>query len=99
MHEPKKLKVDDVMMVPTGGTGIKPPTKTVVTWEENKVWMQITRKINLGNYESLELGCGATVTTLPGESVTEALKRVERDVRGEFSDLMEAFGESETKED
>jgi len=59
----------------------------------DKVWVQISRKVRLGQYEMLELGCGATVSALPGETVAEALKRVEADVRREHAELMEVMRE------
>lgn len=78
------------LVPPAGGSGILPPP---ARREEDRVWVQISRKIRLGQYEMLELGCGATVSTLPGETVAEALKRVEADVRREHAELMEALRE------
>jgi hypothetical protein len=49
--------------------------------------------VNLGRYDMLEVGCGATVTVNPGETLAEALKRVEADVRREHAELLEALRE------
>ena len=73
--------------------GVKTLAEEAPAREGDKVWVQITRKVNLGNYESLELGCGATVSTRPGETLAAALRRVEADVRREHAALLEALGE------
>jgi len=73
---------------PTGGSGIQPPKR-----EDDRVWVQVSRKVNLGKYDMLEVGCGATVSVLHGETLSDALKRVAEEVKREQAELMEVLRE------
>lgn len=78
------------LIPPAGGSGALPPP---ARREEDRVNVQVSRKVNLGKYDMLEVSCGATVSVRPGETVAEALKRVEADVRLEHAELLEALRE------
>jgi hypothetical protein len=86
MDEPKVKR----MVPPEGGSGVQ---RARAPREDDRAWVQISRKVNLGRYDMLEVGCGATVTVDPGETLAEALKRVEADVRREHAELLEALRE------
>lgn len=76
------------LAAPPGGSGIQPARR-----EEDRVNVQVSRKVNLGKYDMLEVGCGATVTVLPGETLAEAIRRVAADVKAEHADLLAALRE------
>jgi hypothetical protein len=51
----------------------------------------VSRKVNLVKYDMLEVGCGATVSLLPGETLRDAIKRAAEDVKAEHDDLLEVL--------
>lgn len=85
----KTLRPEDVPEPPPGGTGIRTARGT----DGDRVWVQVTRKVNLGKYEILEVGCGSSVSLEPGETVSAGLKRVGAVVRAEFAELLEVVRE------
>lgn len=46
--------------------------------DEDKIWVTITRKVNLGNYESAEIQAGYSQTIKEGEDPLELIKEAER---------------------
>lgn len=61
--------------------------------EGDRVWVSISRKIQLAKFDMLEVGIGSSVTILPGETEAEALRRIGDVVRAEHADLMEVVRE------
>jgi len=93
----KKLRPEN-LVPPPGGSGIqrRPPEKLEVEVRRDggdRVWAQVSRKVRLAKYESLEVGCGSTVSVNEGETLSDALKRVGAVVREEFAELLEVLRE------
>ena len=63
--------------------------------EVDRTWVAIERTVNLAPYESLKVAVGATVSLEPGESVTDAIRRVAKDVRQEHADMLEVVREEQ----
>jgi hypothetical protein len=59
--------------------------------QEDRVWVTITRKVNLGNYEMMDLQFGASVSVLPEETLTKAFARVSVDVRKEHASFLKSL--------
>ena len=81
---------------PRGGTGVQKVQKVpevVVRKEDDRVYVNISRKVNLAKYEMLEVGVGSTVSVHPGETLSDAIKRVAAVVRAEHADIFEVVRE------
>lgn len=54
----------------------------MIKLEGNRIWVSFSRKVNLGNYESIDVQCGATVDLEDGaEEVEGQILRLAREVR------------------
>ena len=53
----------------------------MVKVEGNRVWVQYNRKINIGNYESVDVSCGATVDLEESEKLEEKLIKIASSVK------------------
>ena len=62
----------------------------------DRVWISIDRRVYLGKQESLNVSCGASVSLIPGEKVSEAMKRIGLTVREEHAELLEVVREEQT---
>lgn len=59
----------------------------------DRVWVSISRKVRLEKFDMLEVGIGSSVSILPDETESEALRRIGAVVRVEHADLMEVVRE------
>jgi len=89
----KKLD-ESVLIPPPSGSGIQTPKHTVsLTTYEDRVWASISQKVNLGNYENIDVAVGATVSVRDGETHADAIRRISKDLLREHGDLLEAARE------
>lgn len=72
-----------------------PPDRPAVNAgrDGDRVWVTVSRKVQLAKFDMLEVGLGSSISILPGESESEALRRVGKIVRAEHADLMEVVRE------
>ena len=63
--------------------------------ELDRVWVGLTRKYRVVQYESLEVNIGSTVSVYPGEGTAEAIRRVFAEVKGEYDDVITVMREEE----
>lgn len=64
-----------------------------------RVYVRLSHKVNLGNYEMLEVTCGVDVAIEPGESIKAAFARVVPEVREELGIVREEVLRDVTKSD
>jgi len=48
--------------------------------QPNRVWLTYGRKVNLGNYESVDISMGMSTDLEPGESVRDAITRCGKEI-------------------
>jgi hypothetical protein len=63
--------------------------------DPDRAWLTLERKYRVAQYESLTVNLGAATAVQPGEDLPEAMKRLFRELREEFSDVLEAMREQE----
>lgn len=51
-----------------------------ITNTEDKIWVTVTRKVNLGNYESAEVQAGYSKTVGEGENPLELIQEAEKEL-------------------
>jgi hypothetical protein len=87
-HQPRKKRVAGDPKPPPSGTGVSAPRTDV---EPGRVWLTLARKYRVAEYESLTVDLGASSPLEPGETQSQALKRVFAELREDFGDVVEVM--------
>jgi long-subunit fatty acid transport protein len=82
MAKTLKAAGPDDVAPPPSGTGRQVPVDT------DRVWLTLGRKYRVAEYESLSIDLGAASSVQPGEDLAAAHRRVFRELKGEFGDVL-----------
>lgn len=54
----------------------------------SKVWLSVSRKVNLGNYESIGIDLGGSAPVLDGETRRDVLRRLYSEYTEELAEML-----------
>ncbi len=90
-YKPKN-KLGNNRVPPSSGSAISGQRTDI---EPGRIWLTLSRKYRVAQYESLSVDLGASTSLEPNESHSAAHKRVFKDLLESFADVVEVMRDRE----